>query len=118
MDSRHQQQRRFERVSIPRGGGLIVTTPTGDWLGAVRSLGGGGLLLQGPQSFLQGQHYRLRLIDEVMNTRVDVDAVALYSVSAGIGFQFAGLEPVAAGNIANLIAKHRERWGGSGGKEA
>ena len=118
MDSRHQQQRRFERVSIPRGGGLIVTTPTGDWLGAVRSLGGGGLLLQGPQSFLQGQHYRLRLIDEVMNTRVDVDAVALYSISAGIGFKFTGLEPVAAGNIANLIAKHRERWGGSGGKEA
>ncbi len=118
MVSPNQQQRSFERVSIPRGGGLIVTTPAGDWLGAVRSLGGGGLLLQGPLSFQQGQHYHLRLIDKAMNTRVDVDAVALYTISAGVGFQFTGLEPVAANDIATLIAKHRERWGGSGGKEA
>ncbi len=114
MGSRNQRQRRFERVSIPRGGGLIVTTPAGDWLGAVRSLGSGGMLLQSQQSFQEGQHYHLHLVDEATNTRIDVEAVALYSISAGVGFQFTGLGPIATDNIASLIAKHRERLRGNG----
>ena len=104
-------QRRFERVSIPRGGGLIATTSAGNWLGAVRILGGGGLLLQSQENFEQGRPYHLHLVDEAAGLAVDVEAVALYSIATGTGFEFKGLKLRAADAIASLIAKYRSSSG-------
>ncbi len=100
------ERRSFDRIQIPESAGVYAATPQGERLGGIVMLGRGGFLLATGQKFESGQAREFVLTDETQRVRTPVRAVARYTSSQGVGFEFEDLKADAAVEIGVIIGKH------------
>lgn len=80
----------FTGTPVPNGAGVILRTPEGDWVGAVRMLGERGLLLTSPRLLHQGQVLDVVLHDAQGGSRCPLELVVRYRAGDSYGAEFCG----------------------------
>jgi PilZ domain-containing protein len=100
-------KRKYERVNIPEAAQIYATDEKGARLGLVRVLGLGGVLIDTPRKFTQGEKITVLLVDDSEGIKRKMKVQALYSLPVGVGFQFEKLDEQSAVEIGVIIGKHK-----------
>jgi hypothetical protein len=98
-----RDKRRFERVPIPQGANVRITTTGGRDLGPVLVLGHGGMLVATEEKFPRGKMCKLVLTDEAHGIATPIVAQQRYRLPARHAFKFVRLSAEAAVDIGVIL---------------
>ncbi|HYX70255.1 MAG TPA: PilZ domain-containing protein [Terriglobales bacterium] len=100
-------KRKYERVNLSEAAEVYATEEKGARLGLIRVLGLGGVLVDTQRKFAKGERATLAIVDDSEGIRRNVKVKALYTLPAGVGFEFEKLDEQSAVEIGVIIGKHK-----------
>ena len=104
---KHDERRKFERVTMPKASPVKVRNEDGKDLGPVTMIGRGGIQVQEAKPPEIGSEVRLTLIDTTEGIQRSVDAVARNVIGGTfVGYEFQNLDADAAVEIGVIIGKY------------